>query len=209
MRHSLRKQMNRVMLSLAMLFAGCTPPGFKEQHVAVSSEVFKSYSALFDVDRAGMGLPPLPTTGDVKIFTVDREHWMREYPPPNYDVSFQFYEGQTEYPRIARFVALKRTDDGYKWVSELVTFSGPARFVFDESEVNEWICITVETEQVTHIGANIKGTVIDYEGPDKRLTRARRRGDNLTPGQIGPILREWGYNYDADKTQPPGVLKPR
>lgn len=195
---ALRKQMNRPALVLAIFLAGCHPPGFKEQHVPVSSEVFKTFTALFEVDRAKMGFPPLPATGDVRILTVDREHWALGYPPPNYDVSFQFYEG-TDYPRISRFIALKRADNGYKWVSEQVTLNGPQRFVRDEAETNESIVISAETEQVTHIGTNIQGTVIRYEGPDKRLAKSGQSADNLTISQIGPILREWGYEYDADK----------
>lgn len=198
MRQALQKQMGRLSLALAILLTGCHPPGFKEQHVPISSEVFKSYPALFEVDRAKMGFPPLPTTGEVRILTVDREHWALGYPPPNYDVSFQFYEG-TDYPRIARFVALKRADNGYKWVSEQMTFHGPQRFVRDDAETHESITITAETEQVTHIGTNIQGTVIRYEGPDKRLAKSNQAADNLTVSQIGPILREWGYAYDVDQ----------
>lgn len=193
--------MNRLTLALVILLVGCNPPGFKEQHVPVSSETFKAYTALFVVHRAKMGYPPLPTKGDVKIITVDREHCTPEYPPPNYDVSFQFYEG-ADYPRISRFVALKRADDGYKWVSEQLTFHGPQRFVRDESETNVSITINAETEQVTHIGTNLQGTVIGYEGPDKRLAKSGQSADNLKVSQIGPILREWGYDYNADKPQP-------
>ena len=79
-----------------LLFSGCgptSPPGFKEQMRPLSTDPLKLYPALFSVDRTKMGFPPLPTNGTVRILTVDRKNWKLEYPPPNYDVMFQFREG--------------------------------------------------------------------------------------------------------------------
>jgi len=59
----------------------------------LSTDPLKLYPALFSVDRTKMGFPPLPTNGTVRILTVDRKNWKLEYPPPNYDVMFQFREG--------------------------------------------------------------------------------------------------------------------
>jgi uncharacterized membrane protein len=51
-------------------------------------------------------------------------------------------------------------------------------------------------------GTNIAGTRITYSGPDKRFATKWNRAEALTVSQIGPILREWGYAYDLDKTPP-------
>ena len=149
-----------------------------------------------------MGFPPLPTNGSVRILTVDRKNWRLEYPPPNYDVSFQFYEGSTFYPYSSRFVALKRKDGEYKWVSEQVTFNGPKQHMVNEQLLNEYISIMCEIEQVGVQGKSIAGTLIIYSGPDKRLAVKGDSAEGLTVSQIGPILREWGYHYDLDRAQP-------
>jgi hypothetical protein len=194
----------------ALLAVGCdyrdSPPGYKEQFLPVSPETLKPYSALFKVDRFRLGVPPLPTNGMVRILTVDRANWKLEYAPPNYDVEFQFYEGSTNYPRTSRMVALKRNGEEYKWVSEQMMFTGPKLFTSDESLMNESISITCEMEQIAVTGTNIQGTLIVYDGPDDQLAKQCRFGNSLTVSQIGPILRVWGYSYDADKA--PQVAPP-
>jgi hypothetical protein len=193
-----------IIIAVTFLVLGCdypdSPPGFKEQNLPVSPDTFKPYSALFSVDRTKMGFPPLPTNGTVRILTVDRANWKLEYAPPNYDVSFQFYEGSSNFPRISRFIALKRDGNLYKWVSEQITYTGPKLFTPDESPVNEYVSILCETEQVGVTGKNIHGTQVIYSGPDEQLAKQCRFGDDsLSITQIGPLLRPWGYSYEADK----------
>ena len=198
-----------VSVLCSVLASGCrpdSPPGYHEQNVRVSQETLKPYTALFSVDRQKLGFPPLPTNGTVRILTVDRARWRLEYAPPNYDVSFQFYGGSSSYPYWSRFVALKSTNGGYNLVSEQMTFNGPKRYLSDETMINESISILNETEQVAVHGTNIAGTVIDYRGPDQRFGKGRFpfSVDGLQPSDIGPVLREWGYAYAADKAQPDG-----
>jgi hypothetical protein len=193
-----------VLIIGAVLVLGCapeSPPGYREQHVPISAETLKPYPALFSVDRLKMGFPELPTGGTVRILTVDRLNWKLEYPPPNLDVSFQFFTGTSFYPHTEQGVALKRTDGDYKWVSESMTFSGPNRYISDDQLINESITITCEIEQVVYIGTNVEGTVIRYFGPDKRLARSGNYAEGLSVAQVGPILREWGYKYDVDTAQ--------
>ena len=179
-----------------------SPPGFWEQNVQVSLETLKRYPTLFSVDRQRLGFPPLPTNGTVRILTVDRERWDRKYAPPSYDVSFQFYSGSSFYPYTSRFIALKRSNDGYSVVSEQMTFNGPKRYEVDDTMVNESISLVNETEQIAFVGTNITGTVIRYRGPDQRFGKGRWQFevDGLTPSDIGPVLREWGYDYVVDCT---------
>ena len=194
----------------SLLVSGCaprSPPGFQEQNVPVSPVTLKPYSALFLVDYQKLGFPPLPTNGTVRILTVDRVRWNLEYAPPNYDVSFQFYTGVSFYPYTSRFIALKRSNGGYKVVSDQMTFNGPKRYKVNVTTVNESISILNETEQVAIIGTNVTGTVIAYSGPDPRFGKGKWRYavDGLTPSDIGPVLREWGYDYIADKAQQNGA----
>jgi hypothetical protein len=130
-----------------------------------------------------MGFPPLPTNGTVRILTVDRKNWKLEYPPPNYDVSFQFCEGSTFYPYSSRFVALKHGDGELKWVSEQMVFDGPKRYTVDGQLASEAITLTCEVEQVAYHGTNIAGTVITYAGPDKRLAPSGDHGEGLSVSQ--------------------------
>jgi hypothetical protein len=137
----------RATIASMLLFCGrgpTSPPGFKEQILPLSTDPLKPYPALFSANRARMGFPALPTNGTVKILTVDRKNWKLEYPPPNYDVSFQFYEGSTFYPYSSRYVALKRSDGELKWVSEQMVFDGPKRYTVDGQLANEAITLTCE-----------------------------------------------------------------
>jgi hypothetical protein len=190
--------------AFGLLISGCgphSPPGFKEQTLPLSTDPLRAYPALFSVDRVKMGFPLLPTNGTVRVLTVDRKNWSLEYPPPNYDIMFQFHEGSTFYPYSSRTVALKGIEGNYKWASEQVTFHGPKRYKSDDQLVNEAITITREVEQIAYHGTNISGTFINYSGPDKRLAPSGDHVQGLPVSQIGPVLREWGYVYDADRAQ--------
>ena len=94
-----------------------------------------------------MGFSPLPTNGTVRILSVNPKNWKLEYPPPNYDVMFQFHEGSTFFPYSSRCVALRRTDGDYKWVSEQLMFHGPKATCLMIRLVNEAITITREVGQ--------------------------------------------------------------
>ena len=117
-----------------------------------------------------------------------------------------FTGGSSFYPHWSRFVFLKRTSDGFKIVSEQMGFYGPKRYEVANGEVlHEKISLVNETEQIINIGKNITGTVIEYQGPDLRFGNGRSGRDGLTPADIGPVLREWGYDYLVDKAQPDGA----
>lgn len=205
--------LNRISSCLAialLLFAGCSPdspPGFKEANVPVSPETLKPYSAIFASSNQNRGFPPLPTNGTVRILTVDRAGWKREYPPPIYDVSLQFYTGSNFFPYTSRFIALKRLQDGYNVVSEQMTFNGPRRYQAGNATINESVSILNETQQIAVTGTNIAGTVIAYRGPDRRFGTGNSPdvAGGLKPSDIGPLLREWGYDYVVDRVPAGGT----
>ena len=85
-------------------------------------------------------------------------------------------------------------------VSEQLTFNGPRQYQVDGTMIHETISILRETEQVAIIGTNIAGTLITYRGPDKRFGNAKNEASGLKTADIGPVLREWGYDYQVDNT---------
>ena len=201
-----------VLVSLALLLLGCDGrvPGMKEQANAPVPEALKPYPALLSVDRTEMGFPPLPNSGTVRILTVDREHWNQGYPPPNYDVSFQFYGLSNDYHYTSRFVALKSVAQAQtwagdrsllKWVGEQMLFHGPKFYTSAEQQLPESIDIANEIEQISVVGADVRGTHVHYSGPDKRLSPRGEPHVEITLEQAGPVLREWGYDFKADLEQ--------
>jgi hypothetical protein len=184
-------------MAICLLLASCSPgpPGFKEQSADVASGILKSYPALFAVDHQAMGFPPLPTAGSVRILTVDRAGWKLEYPPPNYDVSFQFHTGTSFYPHSTRFIALKRSKDGFVIVSQQMTFNGPRQYELDGQMTNEQIEILNETV----------GTTISHRKPIPRFGKepGENKVEGLKPSDVGPVIREWGYDYPVDQAPPP------
>lgn len=183
--------------------ASCSrvPPGFKNQVSDVSSGVLKSYPVLFTVDYQKMGFPPLPTAGKVRIQTVDRAGWKRVDSPPNYDVALHFYTGASFYPYSNRFIALKRSGDGYVVVSQQMTYNGPRQYEVDGQMTNESISILNETQQVTVIGATTVGTTITYKKPIPRFGQepGQNSVEGLQPSDVGAVIRGWGYDYQVDQ----------
>lgn len=158
------------------------------------------YPAIYAVDRAAMGFPPFPAEGTATVIEVDRAGWKESDPPPNYDLSLSFAEGTSFYPNSSRFVYLKREGEGegFRWVGETMTFYGPKVHTSDDQQVHERIDMAREDEEITVTGQKVAGTLITYSGPDERL--ANRRAAPLTLQQIGPVLREWGYDYHVDES---------
>jgi len=180
--------------------AGGSPPGMHEQIVPISHQSLQPYPELLAFDYDRIEFPPLPTTGEVRILIVDRASWQQAngYPPPNYDVSFQIYEsGPKRFNYVSRFVALQGSPGAYQVVSNQMTFQGPLKYKGDPDAglVPEFISITHQTQQVVVTGASVQGTEISYRGTDPRLKNAAQP---LTPAEIGPILREWGYDFKVD-----------
>jgi hypothetical protein len=198
----MKKQASRFtflfLVAVAVLpFAGCgpgAPPGMKEQRVRISPEFFKAYPSLLSVNRWRVAFPQLPTNGTVRILTVDRAHWKPEVPLPNYDIQFQFTEGSVDFPHSEQDVFIKLVNGTQQWVGEQITFYGPQRFTTDGVFGNESITFTCERKRIV----DFRDTAVAYSGADKRLAKKGTFTTGLTVPQVGPILREWGYKYDAD-----------
>jgi len=181
---------------------------WKQEITPISKTFFDKYSAAYEVDREKMGFTVLPTTGSVKVETILRTTWAKEYPPPVYDVMLHFYDrsGGTSYKHQARTVALKKVEGRLVWISEQLSFYGPKQYTTSDGTFNESITITSEKEQVVIQGMDLKGTSIMYSGPDSRLAIQNQHADNLTIDQITPILKEWGYHYNINNAQPKDAL---
>jgi hypothetical protein len=199
----------RFLLFFAMVgLLGCgrpqVPQATTEQITDVSGDAMRPFgAAIRQFDRAEAGFPALPTNGTVKIETVDRQNWNREYAPPNYDVMLHFIEDPPGFRYSYSTVAFRKSAGGLRWIGEQHSFHGPLEYKTDGVMVHESVTLTRETEQLAFRGTNISGTLITYEGPDPRLKSGLFSG--LRPTDIGPVLREWGYDYEVDKTQPNGA----
>lgn len=198
------KKISPILCLVCVLLASACKPsssyphnGFEKHRSSIDAGDLEPYKAALAVDRATMGFPPLPTTGEVWIQTIDRTVWDYEYPPPPYDVYLQFYDDPdpTDYQRCVRSVALKKTDEGMKWVHESISFDGPKNHIVDDSPTHEQISILNETEQIGVIGTQVHGTRIEYSGPDRSLARRSDLYHNLTLAEIAPIIKSWGYQY--------------
>jgi hypothetical protein len=194
-----------LLFFLTMSLVGCErPQGTKEAITNVSGEAMRPFeAAMRPFGRAEAGFPPLPTNGTVKIETVDRQNWNREYPPPNYDVMLHFAEDPPGFRYSYCTVEFRKGADGLRWIGEQDSFHGPLLYESDGVMVREAVTIRRETEQIAYVGTSVSGTVITYQGPDPRLKSGLFAG--LGPVDIGPVLREWGYVYQADKAQPGGA----
>jgi hypothetical protein len=80
-----------------------------------------------------------------------------------------------------------------------MTFHGPKTYLIDGITENEMIVLTCESQPIAIQGTNHAGTFITYHGPDTRLARLGDHAEELALSEIGPIVREWGYAYDADR----------
>jgi hypothetical protein len=177
-----------------------------QESIDLSKGFLEKYETIYEFDRNSIGFPPLPTNGTVRVETVYRETWSMEYPPPNYDVIFNFDDDPVGYRRTARSVALKQSGTNYQWVHEQMTFYGPKTYTTIDGTFNEHVVITCEKEQVAYHGTVLQGTAVSYSGNDPRLSGGGLHTYNLTIPQVAPILLSWGYRYDVTNAQPsPGA----
>lgn len=128
-------------------------------------------SALNAVDRASLGFTSIPAYARVEI--------ERTVPPATYDVMLHIYA------ETSRTIAFKKQGDGYLWVGEQETHTGPNKYLSADGYFNEEITVTYDTVYLS--GAPLNTVHITYDGDDLRLKGKL----NLTLRDIQPILEEW------------------
>jgi hypothetical protein len=187
-----------LLFFLIMSLVGCErSQSTKEAITNISGVAMRPFEpALRQFDRAEAGFPPLPTNGTVKIETVDRQNWNREYPPPQYDVMLHFVEDPPGFRYSYCTVGFRKGAGGLGWIGEQDSFYGPQEYESDGVMVHEAVTITRETEQIAFIGTNISGTVFRYSGPVPR---------NLERSDADRMLIQWGYPPLVTNAQPDGA----
>lgn len=191
-----------ILLLVTIALVSCSKRGSKVQYINISKESMSPYQSIYQVNRKAMGFPPLPSQGTVKVETVDRKNWEREYNPPNYDVMLHFYDtDDNTYKYTSRTIGLKKKNGILQWISEQMVFTGPKKYISDEGfSSQEQIVLRCEAEQVAVIGREVKGTEVLYTGSDKRLIGEEDwtiDGGDLSLEDVIPVLREWGYVYEV------------
>jgi hypothetical protein len=196
-----------IAVAAVILTAGCgdhqerVEQSWHQQSSPASNKLPEKYEVIYGIERDKMGFPALPTSGSVKVERIHRDTWAMEYPPPNYDVMLHFYDQREGHYRQATTVGLKKKEGRLIWIGEQHTLKGPKTYTTVDGTFNEQITITFETEQMAYVGTTLTGTAVTYSGPDGRLAGKSQHADNLTITQVAPILREWGYSYEADRAQ--------
>jgi hypothetical protein len=132
----------------------------------------ETLAAAQQFDRLKYGFTPIPTNGEVRV------EWRAR---GTYDRMLHFYG------RTSRTIAFRKTPTGWRWIHEQEIFEGPNKYTTVDGTFNESICLTYETERVSHYRTNQLN--VSYSGEDKRLAWPKEP----TLDDVLPILREWGY----------------
>ncbi|MCI0743858.1 MAG: hypothetical protein L0Y58_00480 [Verrucomicrobia subdivision 3 bacterium] len=158
--------------ALPALFLLCFTPGCgigPDRVTLEDARVKPLLAAMEEVDRAAMGFTPIAEDANISL----------EDKGQNYDAMLHVY-GKT-----SRTIAFRKTDSGYRWISEQETHLGPKWEQTVDGTFQESITIEYHTEPVRGNPAN--QLQIRYSGPRSDLRRPRE----LTLAQIGPLLQEW------------------
>ena len=157
----------------ASVLSGC---GFVPEKVSPSDpRITPMLQAAASFDRATYGFTPIPTNGDIRL---------ESRPRAGYDAMLHFY-GDT-----SRTIAFRKMPDGYKWIHEQETFTGPNLYTNVDGVFHEEIVLTYGIEPTSGHTAN--KLHVEYWGDDARLTSNRY---DLTLTQARSILEEWGQTH--------------
>jgi hypothetical protein len=126
--------------------------------------------AIAAVDRASLGFSPIPTNARVQLDEGGKMPC---------DALLHIYAD------TSRTVAFRKTTDGYKWLAETEEHYGPKSYTTVDGTLQEELVVMYQTEHLD--GTPTNQIKIMYLGEDKRLARR----DDLTLGEIKPILEEW------------------
>jgi len=96
------------------------------------------------------------------------------------------------YGDTSRTVAFRKTPDGYKWIHEQETFTGPNLYTNVDGVFHEEIVLTHGIEPTS--GHTAHKLHVGYSGADSRLSSVSNRFD-LTLAQVRPILDEWRQKH--------------
>lgn len=161
-----------VITLTVIAFVGATGCGKSESYsgLATSDPRLAEFAHMLSVDRAALGLPPLPQQ---LSFRVERTGG------GPYDVMLHF-AGEPQ-----RTIAFRRIDGSLKWVHEQVIVKGPRMHTTPDGTFPETLTLTYETSPVS--GAELNRLNVLYTGPDLKLYTKT----DLTASDVQPLLDSW------------------
>lgn len=164
----MKRQQAFPLAALMLLLASC---GFIPENVSWSDpRLAPMLKAIEVVDRASLGFTPIDRSSSVRLESCPRA---------GYDAMLHIY-GKT-----SRTIAFRKTPDGYKWIHEQETHTGPKTYKSVDGTFHEEIVVTYGIEPVSGHAPN--KLHVEYWGEDPRL-RAHRP---LSLEQVRPIIAEW------------------
>ena len=86
-----------------------------------------------------------------------------------------------------RTIAFRKEGQGYRWIGEQETFTGPHEYTSVDGTFKETIVLTYEIEHIS--GSPLNQLYISYHGDDSRLSWPHV----LTLSETRSVLKLWGY----------------
>ena len=165
MRNQWKKNTVIPLLTIILLSCGLIP----EKVSLDDPRIQPMLLAMEVVDRESLGFTQIPETADVRLELSDG----------SYDAMLHV-DAETR-----RTVAFRETPEGYRWIGEQETHTGPETYESVDGISNETITITYEIEDIS--GHPLNRINIRYMGEDPRFADDR----GLTLGDVAPVLAEW------------------
>jgi hypothetical protein len=126
--------------------------------------------AIDSVDRHSLGFTQIDRASSVRL---------ESRPRAGYDAMLHI-DGPT-----SRTIAFRKTPDGYKWIHEQETYTGPKTYTNVDGTFHEQIIVTYGSEPVSGHAPN--KLHVEYWGEDSRLPAHQP----LSLEQVRPITAEW------------------
>lgn len=142
--------------------------------LSVSDEQVVEYLASPPIERAMVGLQPVPTTGEVQ---VKKEYGL---------ILFHFVRLDFESPDFVKTIFVDPTADGYKWYAEEDTHWGPLSYRESSGVEREHVYIAYSLKE---------GLYVSYWGPREEYLTQDPEG--LALSQVLPLLEEWGVSLES------------
>lgn len=155
--------------AVTALLTGCDH-GLSPKKVLLSDpEIEPLLRAMEQIDRASLGFTPITTNAQIRLEIASGRA---------YDAMLHVY-GATSHT-----IAFRKTQSGYRWISEQEIHQGPKWYQTVDGTFREDMVIEYQTEQVDGIPTN--QLYIRYTGSDTNLA-----GRELTLPEARSILAQW------------------
>lgn len=164
-----------VLLTVILAVEGC---GLIPEKVSLTDpRVEPLLKAMDQVDRTALGFTPVTTNAQINL---------ELHSGGAYDAMLHVY-GAT-----SRTIAFRKTQSGYRWISEQEIYEGPNWDQTVDGTFRESMVIEYQTEPVNGIPTN--QLYIRYTGSDTNLI-----GRKFTLTEVRPILEKWSTSPVAPK----------